>query len=487
MKKKGIALRNLIIVIIVAITGMRCSSNGSNPHKNVCNGCADTNFSFVPSYTIPADVDTDASEAQLAAYAWQEFLALNWKSSYSTDSTKGNPDTTWSFADSSKPVPDIVVWETYAHRTELSPYQYPMRNFDSLCNYSYQYPPKRGDSSANFGYLHNLDETSEIGSCTLYAFADVDGHKHLVRYQAKTNRSEYNYIKNNFLNQNALNVAQSNTAKYIRSAYANNGVPDSTKLTNPMIVLPDSSIEVKSAWRELTKYDDSSMFFTRTVITYYNNPGDTNFYYTNKKYALIGLHIIHKSKKHPSFVFATWQHVDVYKDSMKYNLLSQAGSPSVDSGGLRQPVRNKISPVTSASTRYVHKILPHNSIWKNYMLVGVQGKPTNNDTTQPNFFLANYVIESDSLLARFHGSGFANPFNAQPNVVYNKALYSVGGCQGCHGGGAQHSGTDFSFIVNSPNTNPDAVPDSGTNQMSSLRGINDRIETKLNRLKRTYK
>jgi hypothetical protein len=160
---------------------------------------------------------------------------------------------------------------------------------------------------------------------------------------------------------------------------------------------------------------------------------------------------------------------------MKYNLLSQAGSPSVDSGGLRQPVRNKISPVTSASTSYVHKILPRNSIWQNYMLVGVQGKPTNNDTTQPNFFLANYVIESDSLLARFHGSGFANP------------LYSVGGCQGCHGGGAQHSGTDFSFIVNSPNANPDPVPDSGMNQMSSLRSINSRIETKLNRLKRIYK
>ena len=481
MKQKN--LKNALLLFIVsgamAVTFYNCKSNSSNTTNNL-GATGNSIFNFQASYQIPEDVDSNASDTALAAYAWQEFLALNWKSSYtSLNGQKGMPDTTWSYKVDTMAVPDTLVWETYAHRTELSPYTYPMRPFDSACNYSYGAQPIPGMGSPSFGLLHNLDETSEIGSCSLYAFADSQNLYNdslVVRYQAKTNRTEYDYIKDSFPTQQALKQRIANTEKYIDSSYINpNYISDSL-----LLKLPNGSIEVKSAWRQLRSYEDPSKFLTRKVIVYSNQPVSGNTYtYTNKTYALIGLHIIHKSKNHPSFVFATWEHVDVMKDSMRYILISQGK----DSLGYQKPIRNPIPAIDSLATAYVHaNLVPNGSVWKNYRLVGVQGTPTSNTAT-PSFFLANYVIESDSLLARFHGSGFGSPFNGQPNVFYNHNLYSVGGCQGCHGGGAQHSGADFSFIVGGHTTAPDPVigkPGATTSAVWKL------STAKLNLLKQKY-
>lgn len=429
---------------------------GNGPKTETAGGTTDTTFSFTAMPNPPADVPANAGEMALVQYAWQEFLALNWQSSYAKDSLKDHPDTTWQYKTDTLPFPETVVWETYAHRTELSPFYYPLRPFDSLCKYSYQNAPVPGAPGALFGLLHNLDETSEIGSCNMFAYTNrfsnnIYADSFIARYQAKVNKVEYNYIKDSFASQASLNFADSITGNYYDSIYV--GRPIARQ--NKMITLPNGSIEVKSAWRLLSATDDATKYFRRKVIMYSYDPATKKFSYYNRYYALIGLHIIHKSPNHPSFVFATWEHVDVTKDSMQYVLLTQ--NEKYDSLGFKPVVQNRISRYSDLATKYVHdSLLPRTSIWRNYRLVGVQGTPTN-DVAAPNFFLANYVIESDSLLARFHGSGFAHPFDKGNNVVYNNTLYSVGGCQGCHGAGAQHAGSDFSFIVDAPNTNPDKV------------------------------
>jgi hypothetical protein len=448
----------IAIAVLAMLVGCIQSCQSNNTNKVGSTESTDPIFNFQAAPLPPVDVDTNASDTTLAAYAWQEFLALNWKSSYSTNGLKGNPDTNWTFFTDDKPVPDIVVWETYAHRSELSPYVYPMRPFDSACKYSYGSMPKPGPGSPSYGLLHNLDETSEIGSCNLVAFADntnlyTDTFR--VRYQAKVNRTEYDYIKNTYPTQDSLSNTVARTQRYFNKLFNGSGAAANDSL---LLNLPNGSIEVKTAWRPLKPGEDATKFFTRTVIDYSNLPiSGSVFTYTNKTYALIGIHIIHKSKNQPSFVFATWEHVGVMQDKMKYILLTQAQKSQTDSLGYMTPIRNPIPAIDSLATVYVHKnLLPATSVWQNYRLVGVQATP-NSDVNKPNFFLANYVIESDSLLARFHGSGFVNPFDGKPNVYYNNNLYSVGGCQGCHGGGAQHTGTDFSFVVNSPNHSPDPV------------------------------
>jgi hypothetical protein len=476
--------RKKIILLFIALGAIsiffyNCHSSPTKPTQTGI-------FSFTASYAVPNDTLVNASDTALAIYAWEEFLALNWKSSYGIDSLKGKPDTSWNYFSDSTTIPDAVVWETFAHRTELSPYHYPMRPFDSACRYSYQYTPVAGSGSPSFGLLHNLDETSEIGSCNLFAFVDSNqlyADSFTVRYQAKTNRVEYDYIKNNFVNADSLKSTVNRTASYYNTKFAQPNSPRPGGLFN----LPDGSIEVKTAWRQLKPSEDASKFFTRKVIVYSAQPtsGDTTFTYTNKTYALIGMHIIHKSKNHPSFVFATWEHIGVVSnDSMKYVLLN-SGNPQVETLGFKTPIRNPIPTIEDLATEYVHqKLLPAKSVWQNYRLVGVQGTPTR-DTTAPNFFLANYVIESDSLLARFHGAGFVAPFNGRANVVYKNDTFSIGGCQGCHGGGAQRNGADFSFIVNATNKMPDPIAGPPVN--AALMPIAAKVsQNKLARLKQRY-
>jgi hypothetical protein len=459
--------------LLLAATGLSltmCNSADESAQLSSQHGIFD--FKALPD--VPTDISADATDTALAAYAWQEFLALNWKSTYDKDGHKGEPDLTWTYASDTLTQTATVVWETYAHRSELSPYVYPMRPFDSACKYSYRYAPQPGANSPSFGLLHNLDETSEIGSCNLNAFADSQNlytDTFRVRYQAKVNRTEYDYIRNTFPTQDSLSNTVARTQQYVKARYNDSTYTPSA----PLLTLPDGSIEVKTAWRPLGKNDDPSKFLTRTVIDYSSRPVGNTFTYTNKTYGLIGIHIIHKSKNHPSFVFATWEHIGVMEDRMRYILLTE--NAEYDTLGYRVPLRAHPIPIISMiSTDYVHQnLLPSKSIWQNYRLVGVQGTPNNSEAT-PNFFLSNYVIESDSLLAFFHGSGFANPFDGKPNVLYNNNLYSVGGCQGCHGGGAQHTGTDFSFIVNSPNLAPDAVAGKPVGGVTKLQLLKKRLK-----------
>lgn len=409
----------------------------------------------------PHELDSNATPEQLVSFAWNEFLALNWKSSYYSNGKRDYPDTAWSYQSDNSPYPDLVVWETYAHRTEFRPASNVMQQFNNPPHYSFGTPLYPRTPQDSFNLFNNLDENNEIGSCDVYAHTDTFGKRYQVLYQAKVNSHEYNYVLNNFGTQAKLSAAISNTGKLIKTPsayYASKAPCDAAPSTN-VLCLPcgdaDSvgSMEVKTAWRQLTTRDDPSRFFTRKVITY-EKSGDS-IYYVNKTYGLIGLHIIHKTRNYPAFVFATFEQMDVQNDSMGYVLLNKG----VETGPLygNYPRLHPITAIADSSTNYVHGLLKQknpNSIWQYYRLTGVQGTPTN-DTTSFNFFLANYVIESDSTLGSFRGNGIGTPHNGAPNTLYKGQNVSMGGCQGCHGV-AQGAGGDFSFLALTPSvSSPD--------------------------------
>ncbi len=410
----------------------------------------------------PKDLaDTMATPQQLVEFAWEEFLALNWKSSYAMDSLRDHPDNQWSYADTTSAYPDLVVWETYAHRSELRPYSDKMLPFDAPPHYSYGVPlSPYPQSNASFGLFDVLDENNEIGSCDIYARVNKYDEEYMVLYQAKVNRDEYNYVLNRYPTKEKLETARNYTLGMIDSIkayypgvsnscncpqdYKGISLPCGSNLPDA----PTGAMEVKTAWRELTPKDDPSKFFTRKVIYF---KGDANkVYYDNKTFALIGLHIIHKTVSFEDFVFATWEHVDVEADSMGYRLLDNNGN---ETGNLvaGYPRLHPIPDIANQSTEYVHSKLKEmnpNSIWLNYRLVGVQAKPTN-DVNSFSFFLANYVVESDSTLANFRGSGIGTPHDGKPNTLYRGQFLTMGGCQGCHGVAQQKLGTDFSFLLDS--------------------------------------
>ena len=252
----------------------------------------------------------------------------------------------------------------------------------------------------------------------------------MVLYQAKVNSDEYNFIKKHYP-----------TSQDILNARANGGI------TLPKgNATQTGAVEIKTAWRLLVDGDKPADFFTRKAI-YYRKSNDSIFYH-NGTFALIGIHIIHKTEKAPDFVFATWEHVGVEKDDMAYVLLKNGK----EEGGLHKNYK-RFSPIPDLvrrANKSVHKQIKdknENSIWKNYRLVGVQGKPTN-DSSSMSYFLANYVIESDKTLANFHGSSISTPFDGMPNTTLNGQRYNMGGCMGCHGV-AQSKGVDFSFLLDS--------------------------------------
>nr|WP_295870380.1 hypothetical protein [uncultured Chitinophaga sp.] len=439
-------------------------------------------FNITFDSIVPNTLSQYADSADLCSFAWNEFFALNWKSSYkkNTHVYRGYADPQWTYNDQSAyPMNDPVVWETYAHRVELRPNHGNTLPFDKVPRYDYQIYIPRKDNSVDTTLFNNLDENNEIGSCDLYAKVNLYNTRYQVLYQAKVNRDEYDYKRKNYPDEATLIAAVNRTASNIKkdSAYYNPKDYPGGKYTGgncncpPGIFClpcgnakdPDTrfgkytgALEVKSAWREMINDAEANTHFTRKVIVYEKDPKTGKTVSVNKTYGLIGIHIIHKLANYPAFTFATFEHTDVQKDSMGYIELPQKGNPTPQ----RYERFHPISVVADASTKYVQDQLRKknpNSIWLNYRLVGVQGMPTN-DSTSFSFYLANYVIESDRTLGDFRGSGFKHPHDGGHNVFLNGKHYSMGGCQGCHGV-AQGIGADFSFLMDATPNQPDKVPD----------------------------
>src|SRR4051812_29856416 len=128
-----------------------------------------------------------------------------WQSDYNTTSfSRGAPDTSWNYKLNYKKGQPLV-WETYAHRSELRPFGVPLNGpFSKAPLYLFGNTTiKPGEAGAKFDLFNNLDEDSEIGSCSTY-LGPPDSKKGdpktqpLVLYQAKVNQADYDYIKGTF-------------------------------------------------------------------------------------------------------------------------------------------------------------------------------------------------------------------------------------------------------------------------------------------------
>jgi len=451
MKRTSLAALLLFAGLAFLVCCQQGPAGSSNPDGN-------TDFPVKFSPLPPKELDANATPEQLVTFAWDEFFALNWRSSYNTNGKRDQPDTSWTYEGDSAPFPDLLVWETYAHRTELRPASDKMEPFDNAPHYSFKMQPPLAPG-ASFTLFDNLDENNEIGSCNVYAQVSTFGKSHQVLYQAKVNRDEYDYLYNNYPTFDKLLAATSTTALNIAkdSAYFPGGnttcgcPPGIFCLPCGGAAVPNSAtgetyqgaMEVKTAWRELTRLDDPSRYLIRKVIVYDMVNGVLQA--VNRTYALIGLHIIHKTVNYPNFIFATFEQVDVEKSDMGY---VEIDNPDT-SLHAPFPRLHPIPALVDSSTAYVHRELKKknpNSIWQYYRLTGVQGNPTN-DTASFSFFLANYVIESDTTLADFRGSGIGTPHNAGVNNLYMGHGISMGGCQGCHGVAQVTLGTDCSFLM----------------------------------------
>jgi hypothetical protein len=474
--------------------------------------------------TPPNDVSASASLEELGKFAWQQFLALAWKAGY-PGTQRGLPDPNWSYSTPGAS-PQLMTWQTYAQTTELrpnSPLSTPWAQL-GIPQYSYQDPiaqdPKNPNAKNNL--WNNLDEDNEIGSCDIYGQYKQQGTpKHLVLYQVKVNQDEYEYLRLNYgADQNSpsgkLSNAQNAVAASLKTPpylYYSSGFPgncgpcDATQAIclpcggdpNPGGGTYNGAIEVKSAWRMLQKGDQKNRFFTTNAL-YYDHDASGKLVYKNATFALIGIHIIHKTKNYPDFIFTTFEQVDAQSADMEYILLNSGKEmPPAQlvvrqTGQTNRQEMHPVPPALDAVTNRVHSQLKHlnsQTVWKYYRLTGVQGHPVNcppnppangnNAPTacvsnqnpvqcaglDPNYFMANFVIESDPFLNNFSGPGFGgNPFGncnnivtfaTQSGTIQGKPM-DMGGCKGCHGVAQTAFGTDFSFLLDFGNNKPSIRP-----------------------------
>lgn len=396
---------------------------------------------------LPADLATGLSHTDYATFAWRSFFALNNTAAAPLPANRGVGNPASSFADSGKvsKSPSPLLWQTFAHRTELFPAINkngaggPTRPFGSDPQYSYTKFIKSGiplASGATFSHYNNLDEATQIGQNAIFFPVNPPN-------AATTTDARGDYAPSN--DSQILFEAKANPVIY---EYAK-GLTSYPK-TN--IVLPDGAVEVKAAWRKLADIPvpNQSRYHTATVVTYRGTDAQPVAY--NEEYALVALHIIHKTPNYPTFIFATFEHEDALtlpdgkptglyyianynkidypsssavapnppvatfsdgntthtvtlprEDFVKSSVNPQIysgtkGIPEGQAGPIAvvqpQTVFNEVAAVNDQVKALMNGSSEFtDSVWKHYKLKGVQAIPSS-EQTDPDYYLANIMVES---------------------------------------------------------------------------------------------
>lgn len=297
--------------------------------------------------TVPTELNPTgggaqrATLSQAAAFAWQEFIALNWPAVNQTGqlNQRDTPNTQCRFGDPNCTGP--LVWETFRSKVEIFPGQNappgyvnsPARSYgyDALPTYNYSsLVPVCAPVPVPAAWV-NLDETDQITLDDMYAGAaptQVPGNSspQLIRFTAKANRTEYNYVASNqWWNAVPSNIATA-TQNYLATKQAS---PPAG--STQYVSLPLNTIELKAGWRELTPSEMRSGRFHTAKVRYYEKSGPKQVCYRESVWGLVALHIIQKTASAPHFIYATFEQAD--------NILRPNGLPVEDENGAMQGVQ----------------------------------------------------------------------------------------------------------------------------------------------------
>lgn len=282
------------------------------------------------SPALPPDIPGGAPTATLAdaaAFAWQEFFALNWPAVPQTGAagTRGVADTSRKFGDPGYTGP--LVWETYRSKVEIfpgsgAPPGYPIPpasatdyGFDAGPAYNYlsAVPPCAGQALPATPPYVNLDEVTQIGLNTMYAGivppgpTPANSDPQRIRYLAKANRVQYVYIAENGYWNHGGNFYDA--VNEFTNSIKTNVVPPA----GSVISFPDGTVEVKAGWRMLAPTEDPKRFHT-TTVRYYEDAGTGGTSPTpcfrDAVWGLVALHIIQKTPTAPTFIYATFEQAD---------------------------------------------------------------------------------------------------------------------------------------------------------------------------------
>ena len=422
---------------------------------------------------IPSDIyrdqigSTAPNHEDLATFAWLEFISLVAPAS---NKKRGLP--LGSFLQSGTNPNQVLNWQTYHHRTELFPYRPDHKPkapnpWNNGPEYTMFFKNEKGNKipyKVPFNNYTNLDEASQIAENLLF-FPDVPNtmnplNDHQALFEAKVNRVSWKFVNNNYETLNNINP----------DTYPNG------------ITLPNGTLHVKASWKPLASIPENQQYrYFKSEGIYYAGE-DSAPKAKTAMYALIGLHIIHKTPNYPSFIFTTFEHLDNLNGGTYYvptydsiqialpdSVPTYSGKPMyspnpypknftkhpyAEPNGKRVSIPNKTvmtidgakritvapgkvvaavpvaqPPTTNKMVDNVNKLaislmkkLPgfnKNFVWQYYKLKGVQAVPTNDDTT-PDFYLANNVTESSAPGLQLFRGGQSISFDLPGQPLQNR-------------------------------------------------------------------
>jgi hypothetical protein len=284
-----------------------------------------------PPFDI-ADANIPAAQRLFDIFSWQAFLALNWPAN-----ADGTPDKTKTLSDNGP----ARVWEHFAEVSLVfQPDGAAPQPWDEAVKASLAAnrtfwmsgmalgKPTSGSANKAAPDAHFrtpvLDES-------LQAFTGpmIDQQGKWVRYQAAMNKVEFDYVVENKLYNLEGQVAF--TAKNKISFPANKGVTR------------HGSMEIKTAWKQMSDQDDRSRFFVRNakVVPLTGEPFEAEF-------GLVGMHIAVRTESSPTWIWATFEQVD----NTSANDLEKDGKGR----SLRPTFNNPDNP-----TKPINQLAPKNS------------------------------------------------------------------------------------------------------------------------------
>jgi hypothetical protein len=345
-------------------------------------------------------------------FSWQEFIALNWPA---TGDVRGAADPTRPFGAAA----NYVVWGTRKSLDELFPpppaEPTPWESYDAALS---ALGPERGVVK-DAGKRRLLSQALRLAAVTQASFGAarlpplVAQNGTYVRYEVRVNQVAYEYIRTN--------------RYFLGDAIA----ADRAKQGGGRLEFPPGSIVVKAAWMELTAADSRGRFYYAPAEIPDPVVGSP-LRLRPATVGLVGLHIAQKTRRHPSWVWSSFEHVDNTEPGPGAARASFSKNdpdlPHTDHNVDRRPPvpcdaaalppmpqppvdverLNPVPPATNnMNLRYHRSPAVRGTVWQNYRLVATQwvvsqdgspdtGDPAHLGTVLPPGGIANTTIETYS-------------------------------------------------------------------------------------------
>lgn len=408
---KKIVWLGVVIIPLAAIStkaelgNSDSSYTGIIPTKtNTCNCYATDSTSYILPITfhniVPGDLFTFNHQILADCFAWQQFISLNWPTNPSSDF--GTPHD-YSF----------VQWETYMHREVMfkdDGSRPPAWGTMVSDEYSRMFKTQKllfnKTDTKLLTFVNKIEENGAAITFTPDQASPVGKPSWLgaqnftnLWYEIMLNKDYYDFI--------------------VEKGFYNAKVQHDTIKRNLPINFPQGeyngivgAIELKAAWMEVVKPELSKWKRYKLSKAIVLDPITRRLRRT--VVALVGLHILHKTQNQPTWVWATFEHIDNVPDRDNLNTsspppdgynfydpkckdrevkirtpngdslvivpcipntppryyLNQAGPVPIQTVRVNSIDKNNAAPINALMQRKIKKFYP-NSVWQYYELIDV--------------------------------------------------------------------------------------------------------------------